>query len=410
MISYGNGMEEKGLQSFFEDFISKESLFLNKKTLQSSYLPETIFHRDLEIKQIANILAPSLKLEKPSNLFVYGKTGTGKTLTIKHITSNLSKISQEKNIPLKIIYLNCKLKKVADTEYRLIAQLIREFGHDIAATGLPTDEVYKSFFKIIDDQKQQILIILDEVDQLVKKIGDEILYNLVRINEDLKNSQISVIGISNDLVFIDHLDPRVRSSLSEEEIIFPPYNALQIQDILKQRAKEAFKEGSMEEGVIEKCAAYAAREHGDARRALELLRVSAEIAERNNFKKVKIDHIDEAEDKIEKDRIIDTITQQPKQSQATLYAILSLITQRKESIFTGDIYEIYKKISPQIGLRPLTQRRISDIVAELDMLGIINARVISKGRYGRTREISALIPQEIIHKSKKILEEGLALS
>ena len=403
-------MEEKGLQSFFEDFISKESLFLNKKTLQSSYLPETIFHRDLEIKQIANILAPSLKLEKPSNLFVYGKTGTGKTLTIKHITSNLSKISQEKNIPLKIIYLNCKLKKVADTEYRLIAQLIREFGHDIAATGLPTDEVYKSFFKIIDDQKQQILIILDEVDQLVKKIGDEILYNLVRINEDLKNSQISVIGISNDLVFIDHLDPRVRSSLSEEEIIFPPYNALQIQDILKQRAKEAFKEGSMEEGVIEKCAAYAAREHGDARRALELLRVSAEIAERNNFKKVKIDHIDEAEDKIEKDRIIDTITQQPKQSQATLYAILSLITQRKESIFTGDIYEIYKKISPQIGLRPLTQRRISDIVAELDMLGIINARVISKGRYGRTREISALIPQEIIHKSKKILEEGLALS
>jgi len=151
-------MEEKGLQSFFEDFISKESLFLNKKTLQSSYLPETIFHRDLEIKQIANILAPSLKLEKPSNLFVYGKTGTGKTLTIKHITSNLSKISQEKNIPLKIIYLNCKLKKVADTEYRLIAQLIREFGHDIAATGLPTDEVYKSFFKIIDDQKQQILI------------------------------------------------------------------------------------------------------------------------------------------------------------------------------------------------------------------------------------------------------------
>jgi len=166
----------------------------------------------------------------------------------------------------------------------------------------------------------------------------------------------------------------------------------------------------MEEGVIEKCAAYAAREHGDARRALELLRVSAEIAERNNFKKVKIDHIDEAEDKIEKDRIIDTITQQPKQSQATLYAILSLITQRKESIFTGDIYEIYKKISPQIGLRPLTQRRISDIVAELDMLGIINARVISKGRYGRTREISALIPQEIIHKSKKILEEGLALS
>jgi len=403
-------MSEKRLETFFENFLEKESLFLNKQALQSSYTPESIPHRSLEIEQIANILAPSLKLEKPSNLFVYGKTGTGKTLTIKHITSNLKKISQQKNIPLKIIYLNCKLKKIADTEYRLIAQLTRELGKEIAATGLPTDEVYKTFFNTIDQEKQLILIILDEIDQLVKKTGDEILYNLIRINEDLKNSQISVIGISNDLIFIDHIDPRVRSSLSEEELIFPPYNALQIQDILKQRVKETFKQNTLQGGVIEKCAAYAAREHGDARRALELLRVAAEISERNNQKQVKIGHIDQAEEKIEKDRVIDTITNQPKQSQATLYSILSLHLKRKESIFTGDIYEIYKRVSSQIGLRPLTQRRISDIVAELDMLGIINAKVISKGRHGRTREISILIPPIILQKTKKMLEEGLALS
>jgi len=403
-------MEKETLITFFEDFLNKESLFLNKQTLQSAYIPETISHRDLEIKQVANILAPCLKLEKPSNLFIYGKTGTGKTLTIKHITNNLSKISKQKNVPFKSIYLNCKLKKIADTEYRLVAQLTRELGQEIASTGLPTDEVYKSFFNVIDNQKQLILLVLDEIDQLVKKTGDEILYNLIRINEDLKNAQIAIVGISNDLIFIDHLDPRVRSSLSEEEILFPPYNALQIQEILKQRAKEAFKENVIEEGVIEKCAAYVAREHGDARRALELLRVAAEIAERNNLKKVKIEHIDQAEDKIEKDRVIDTIAHQPKQSKATLYAILSLHINRKENIFTGDIYEIYKKISSQTGLRPLTQRRISDIIAELDMLGIINAKVISKGRHGRTREISVLIPPMILQKTKKMLEEGLALS
>ena len=275
---------------------------------------------------------------------------------------------------------------------------------------MPTDEVYKSFFNVVDNKKQLILLVLDEIGQLVRKTGDEILYNLVRINEDLKNAQIAVIGISNNLNFIDTLDPRVRSSLSEEEIVFPPYNAIQIQEILKQRAKEAFKKDALEEGVIEKCAAYAAREHGDARRALELLRVAAEVAERNNLKKVEIGHIDQAEDKIEKDRIIDAITHQPKQSKATLYAILSLYIKRKESIFTGDIYEIYKKISSQTGLRPLTQRRISDIVAELDMLGVINAKVISKGRHGRTREISISIPSTLLQKTKQILEEGLALS
>jgi len=403
-------MKKETLSNFFEDFLNKESLFLNKQALQSTHTPETIPHRESEIEQTANILAPCLKLEKPSNLFIYGKTGSGKTLTVKHITNNLEKISKQKNIPLRTIYLNCKLKKIADTEYRLIAQLIREFNQEIPATGLPTDEVYKSFFNLIDQKKQLVLLVLDEIDQLVKKTGDEILYNLVRINEDLKNTQITIVGISNDLIFINSLDPRVRSSLSEEEIVFPPYNALQIQDILKQRTKEAFKENTLEEGVIEKCAAYSAREHGDARRALELLRVAAEIAERNNLKKVKISHIDEAEDKIEKDRITDTIHHQPKQSQATLYAILSLHLKRKENIFTGDIYEIYKKISPQIGLRPLTQRRISDIIAELDMLGIINAKVISKGRHGRTREISVLIPNSILQKTKRTLEEGLALS
>ena len=403
-------MKEKGLMSFFEDFLDKESLFLNKKALQSSYIPETISHRDSEVNQVANILAPSLKLEKPSNLFLYGKTGTGKTLTIKHVANNLINTSKKRNIPLKIIYINCKLKKIADTEYRLVAQLIREMGHEIATTGLPTDEVYKTFFNIVDKEKQLILIILDEIDQLVKKTGDEILYNFVRINEDLKNAQITIAGISNDLFFIDNIDPRVRSSLSEEELVFTPYNALQLQEILKYRSQEAFKANTLEEGVVEKCAAYAAREHGDARRALELLRVAGEIAERNNLKKVKIQHIDEAEEKIEKDRIIDTIKHQPKQSQATLYSILSLYSKRKESIFTGDIYEIYKKISSRTGLRPLTQRRISDMIAELDMLGIINAKVISKGRHGRTREISILIPNSLLPKIQKTLEEGLTLS
>lgn len=403
-------MKKETLSNFFEDFLNKESFFLDKQTLQSSHSPETIPHRDPEIKQTANILAPCLKLEKPSNLFIYGKTGTGKTLTVKHILKKLSQTSQEQNIPLKTIYLNCKLKRVADTEYRLIAQLAREFGEEIPSTGLPTDEVYKSFFKTIDNKKQMVLLVLDEIDQLVKKTGDEILYNLLRINEELTRAQITLVGVSNDLIFVDNLDPRVKSSLSEEELIFPPYNALQIQDILRQRSKEAFKAGALNPGVIEKCAAYAAREHGDARRALELLRVAAELAERNNQKEVSITHIDEAEDKIEKDRVLVTISKQPKQSQATLYAILSLHLKQKENIFTGDIYEIYKRVSPKIGLRPLTQRRISDIIAELDMLGIINAKVISKGRHGRTREITVSIPNTILTKTKKSLEEGLALS
>ena len=402
-------MSSEKLNLFFENFLKNDSLFLDKKILQATYTPENIPHREDQIEQTANILAPCLKLEKPSNLFIYGQTGTGKTLTIKHTTDQIQKIAEQKNIPIKLIYINCKLKKNADTEYRLIAQLAREIGKEIPMTGLPTDEVYNIFFKSIDEKKQMLVLILDEIDQLVKKAGDELLYNLTRISSDLKNAQITLIGISNDLVFTNNLDPRIKSSLSEEEIIFPPYNALQLKDILMQRAKQAFKPNTLSEGVIEKCAAYAAREHGDARRALELLRVAGELAERSNRIKVTIADIDLAEEKIERDRMMDLVQTQPKQFQALLFSVMQICEKKKTVVFTGETYELYKKNCKIVGLRPLTQRRISDIIAEFDMLGIINAKPISKGRYGRTREITLSMQQSVETKIKDLLQRELGL-
>lgn len=398
------------ISNYLEKFLEKDSLFTNKKVLQAIYDPDNVIHREEQLKQIAKILAPALRKEKPSNLFVYGKTGTGKTVSVKHVSKEMMNIANDKDIPLKIFYINCKLKRVADTEYRLIAQLIREFGiENVPATGLPTDEIYNIFIRQVEKQKQNIILILDEIDQLVFKAGDEIIYNLTRINSDLKNSQISIVGISNDLSFTNTLDPRVKSSLSEEEIVFPPYNAIQLQSILRQRADSAFKKGIIQEGVVEKCAAYAAREHGDARRALELLRVAGELAERNSQTSILVENIDQAEDKIEKDRFVDIIKNQPQQFQCTLYSIFQL-SQNTKKFYTGEVYDYYKEVCKNINLRPLTQRRVSDIIGELDMLGIINGKTISNGRFGRTREISISLPSNIKPKIKKILEEDLGLS
>lgn len=402
-------MIEKSLGGFFEMFLRKESVFFDKRVLQSSYIPETILHREEQTKQVANILAPTLKGDKSSNIFIYGKTGTGKTLTVKYITQKLMEVAEKENISLKILYVNCKLKRSADTEYRLIAQLATELGKSIPPTGLPTEEVYKAFLKALNKQKKNYILVLDEIDQLVNKTGDNVLYNLTRINEELTECQISIIGISNDIMFVDKLDPRVKSSLSEEEIVFPPYNALQIQSILKQRAELAFNKDVFGQGVIEKCAAYAARDHGDARRALELLRVAGEVADRKNTKKITIEHIDEAEEKIDRDRIIDVVSTQPKQYQIVLYSILSLQHGRNNSFFTGEVYEIYKSLCKKTNTSILTQRRISDIISEFDMLGIVNAKVISKGRYGRTRDISVDIPETTLPKIKSILEDSIQI-
>ncbi|HLC82112.1 MAG TPA: orc1/cdc6 family replication initiation protein [Candidatus Nanoarchaeia archaeon] len=394
--------------SFFENYLKQDSLFKDKSFLLSSFIPEEVLYREEQLREVANILAPTLRLEKPSNLFIYGKTGSGKTLSVKHVLKMMQNVAENNNIKCKLIYINCKLKRVADTEYRLIAQLIKEFGEEIPPTGLPTDEVYNIFYNLLDKQTRVVLLALDEIDQLTKKIGDEILYNLTRINSELKKSQICLIGISNNLVFAENLDPRVKSSLSEEEIVFPPYNALQIQDILKTRAEKAFLPGVILPGVIEKCSAYAAREHGDVRRAIDLLRVAGEIAERSGCKVVEIFHLDEAEKKVESDKIINATTSQPKQFQSVLYSIL-LISPQKRIFFTGEIYDIYTTVCKKIKQNVLTQRRISDILAELDMLGIINAKIISKGRYGRTREISVSIEEKIVVKLKELLEKSLSI-
>ena len=407
-------MAKRDLSSFFETYLEKDQLFQNKGALLANYVPECVDYRDEQIEAVAQILAPALKQDKPSNLFIYGKTGTGKTLSVQHITAQMLEITEKKEIQLHITYLNCKLKKVADTEYRLVAELARDFGRTIPPTGLPTDEVYKLFFDSLDKRKGIIIIVLDEIDQLLKKAGDEILYNLTRINSELKNSQVAIIGISNDLLFTEGLDARVKSSLSEEELVFPPYNALQIQNILRQRSDEAFKKDALEQGVIEKCAAYAAREHGDVRRAIDLLRVAGELAERQNCVKVQIEHLDAAEDKIERDRIQDTVMTQPKQHQACLFSIITLFEhqdpkKKRPYGLTGEVYDVYKEICRKVGLRPLTQRRISDLITELDMLGIINAKIISKGRFGRTREIQLSIPSSTKPKIIKILQESLGI-
>ncbi len=398
----------KEVEKIFDSFI-QETIFKNKLLLQSNYKPENIPHRTNQIKAMASVIAPALRLEKPSNLFVYGQTGTGKTLSVFSVRNQLLKRAKKQEINLLMPYVNCKLKKVADTEYRILAELIKKLGSEVPATGLPTDQVYHKFIDLIDSKKQLIIIVLDEIDQAVKKIGDNFLYNFTRLNTELEKAQISIIGISNDLTFLDIIDPRVRSSLSEEEIIFPPYDALQLQDILKERTKEAFKKGVIGNEVLSKCSAYAAREHGDARRALDLLRVAGELVERDNQKKVTFEYIDKANKKIESDKIYSIIETHPKQFKITLLSIINLSLDKngKETIFTGEIFNKYKSLCLKTKTEQLTQRRIGDIIGELDLMGIINAKVISKGRHGRMREIRIDKPNSTIQKIKRILIESL---
>ncbi len=375
MISISKGL--------FADLLAEGGIFRSRDVLRPTYTPSELPHRSEQIGGLASVLVPALRGETPSNVLIYGKTGTGKTAVAKYVGKELEEASLG-DMKCTVIYINCE---VVDTQYRILAHLARHFDKEIPMTGWPTDQVYAEFRNAVDAEKQVVVIMLDEVDKLVRK-GDDVLYNLSRINSDLLRSKVSIIGISNDLKFTEFLDPRVKSSLGEDEIIFPPYNAEQIRDILEQRASLSFNSGVLQESVIPLCAAFAAQEHGDARKALDLLRISGELAERAHSAIVAEDHVRSAREKIEQDRVEEVIKTLPTQSKLVLYSIVLLEEQGTRNITTSAVYNMYKQLCPLVETDFLTHRRITDLIAELDMLGILHTIVISKGRYGRTKEIT----------------------
>jgi len=414
-------MRKEGL---FSMLLEAKPIFKNREYLRPSYTPEELPHRDSQIHQLARILAAPLRGETPSNILIYGKTGTGKTASVKYVTRELELVSNKAPLKVRLVYMNCE---EVNTKYRILATLAntfleklrhdkdaREFPSNVPMTGWPTDEVYRAFFRAVDVDKQLVVIVLDEIDKLVLKSGDEVLYNLTRMNSDLKNSKVTIIGISNDLNFMNYLDPRVRSSLSEEELVFPPYNALQLKDILEKRARISFIEDAVRDGVISLCAAHAAREHGDARRALDLLRVAGELAERQSEERVSVEHVRRAYEKIEQDKMVEVIKTLPTQSKLVLYSVVALMERSPRTIVSGEVYSVYRDMCEQASLDILTQRRVGDLISELDMLGVISAKIISKGRQGRTKEIKLNIhpiqAMAAIHDEQTVTIDILKLS
>jgi cell division control protein 6 len=386
-------LQKSVLDEVFSEFLKGSTIFKKREALRHDYIPDSLPHREEQIRYLGEMLAPSLKGSICSNILIYGKTGTGKTAVVKFVLSRLGKKAEELGSYVKVTFINCRL---IGTEYRIFSSLCSALDTEIPFTGLALGEVFDRFKKALDFKSRLLIVALDEIDAIVKNRGDILLYELTRINEGLKNSKVSIIGISNDLKFKELLDPRVLSTLREEEVVFRPYNANELLDILEERAKIAFQENVLARGVIELCAALAAAEHGDARRALDLLRVAGEVAERRGDKSVNEDHVREAQTRIEHDRVLETLKSLPAHSKIVLLSVYLLKNFNVERSVTGDIYNLYCEICEEMGYSPLTQRRVSGLISELDVMGVLNSRVISLGRYGRTKKIALGIPHKII--------------
>lgn len=379
------------MTNIFDNLADKGSVFKDKQYLDHRFLPDNLPHRKDQITAIAKYWIEALNNVTPSDVTIYGKTGTGKTAAAKFAMKQLEEAASNKELRIRTEYIRCT---DYTTEYQVIAKLCQQMGRDVPYRGWTKAEVVNTFRDILKSNlygnKMILIVVLDEIDILLKNDGDGILYTLTRTDN------VSILSISNYVDFKKFIKSRVMSSFRDREIVFPPYGAQQLVDILEERSKLSFISETLTNDVIPLCAAMAAKEEGDARYALDLLRTAGEIADEKESKTVRGEYVREAKDKIEHNKITDLITTLPAQQQRVLEAILNL-TQEKEEITSGKLYDTYKEVSKG---DTVSYRRIFDFINELEMLGIISTNTISRGRgRGRTNIISLQCDNDILENA-----------
>ena len=400
-------------ENVFEKEFTRESIFIDRDAISPHYLPEKLPFREKQIEEISKLLGVALHGKKPDNLFVYGPTGVGKTATVKHVMQQLQDFAKEKNSKIISTYINCRNH---NSKYRAMIKCVNDFYPNNNFVGYSASFVHDKVLDFVKNSEGTLVVVLDEIDKI--KDLDDLVYALTRANDELQKGAISIIGISNNLMFKERLDPRTKSSLCEQELVFAPYNASELKAILEQRIAIAFKPNSVENSAIGIAAAFAAKESGDARTAVMLLQRAGELAEKNGLHKITDEEVKKAKSKVEEEVILNMVSALPEQEQLVLYAI-SALTLRKKGIrkitgsadegalYSGDVYEEYATLAKHFKVEAVTARWYREYINELEMYGLILTTASGAGIRGNTTLIKLGFDAE---KIKQVLEKELMQS
>ncbi len=389
------------------DLIVESKVFANRESLSPHYIPAKLIGREKEINGIEHAVAPALKGERGRNLFIYGKTGIGKTSCVKYVIEEVKNLPNIKSV---ISYINCR---VYNSRYRVLSKIVSDHIPTYAKRGYGAADLYEKLRNWIEEDNKILVVALDEID-MVKDL-DELIYTLTRINSDIKAGGITMIGISNKISFKDALDPRSISSLYESEIVFSSYNANELYAILKDRCATGFKPGVISDDVLRYIAAAATKEGGDARISLAILSRAGELAEDAGMGAITIDHVSSALKIAEDELVYELISTLPEHQKLVLYSIALLTlsggTYKKLAegsdvyIFSGEVYSRYKSLSDGMHKDTKYERWYRKTLAELEMQGLIVSFESGKGIKGHTKLIKLLYSAKRV---KDAIEKELA--
>ena len=362
-----------------------ETVFADKAVLTESYQPETILERDEEIEAYSHALQDVLFGRLPENVFVYGKAGLGKTAVTKYMMDELHDevATRPEADDLSIHTINCNGRTLFMVVRGLVNELLPEHASHFPKRGLGTGDAFDELYRQFDRIGGTHLVVFDEIDHLEK--ANTLLYELprARANGHVTSAKVGVIGISNDYTFRQTLSPKVKDTLMETEISFSPYDAKELRTILDHRANRAFVDGSCDGSAIAKAAALAAQDMGNARQALDLLRVGAELAERNGETVVSDEHIESARERVQRGRLENKIRDQTEHAQYILEAIANLQVQGEVPARSKEVQQTYERVASSHAASPLsTLKSIQDHLSDLHMLGFLRRHEQNKGLSG----------------------------
>jgi len=320
----------------------QNSVFRDKGLLDPDAVidEDRIVGRDEQLDDIITYLRPAVQGNRPPNMLLYGPSGTGKSLIVNAVCQQVLELAEAQGDRFGVIKINCQTIKSHDRAvYRLAKNAADEAGVEVGVpqSGISTDQKLNRFYEVLSNNFDSVIIILDEVDLLVGRQRDpndepaysKLLYQLSRASQLGRiEGHVSVAALTNDPRFMEDLDGRAESSFNPQDIVFPDYDADQLQSILERR-RDAYQDDVLENGIIPLSSAFAAQDHGDARKAIVLFRKAGEIADREGTDTVREAHVRDAQKEAERDR--------------TLTQMQGLSTQKKLSLYATAIVPVYSQ-------------------------------------------------------------------
>lgn len=375
-------------------------IFKDRTKLSPRYIPKELPHREKQIDLLKRTFS-NLKNDPDKYpltiLQIIGQAGIGKTSTLIRFGNLLKEELANNKINSKIVYINLKLQ--GGNKYAIYKYMLGCIAPELPAQGLSAEEMLRQMIEYLDNTSSYALIILDEIDYLIKISKDiGIIYDLTRLNEFNPNKRCNVKGvifIARSIEFYEKLDEAELSSLGRVPIEFPTYTIEQVSDILVQRSVEAFNKEVISTDIIDWISRIiiSPEINGDIRYALDLLTYAGNIAENEGTKKILLDQVKRVNEQIYKGITDEDLKDLSKEQIVTLLAIIrGLRIKKKDHV---ELKEIRMQVIDIAEENKIKKLDVEDVLSELDTKKIIRIHSLKK----------IILLSASIDKLEKILED-----